>query len=245
MSISKSKVTPLAVANNMPQGVSDEVVDALNAVNDRLLSKLFPKDANVVLALVIGRVLNLGARFPQLLIADTTANNRLRANDVPNFISLTSANKMIRAYAGNVKVPDDTKAYVSFHIEALMDAIIAEAAIKASARGVSKISLKDVRDALNDPRSAINELKPLVTGSVRRRLSSPRKRLSKKKSASKKKKSASKKKKSKSKKSKSKSRPSTKKCPQGKKAVHSYKYKSSSGKKVKVKAYCRKKSQSK
>lgn len=219
--ITSSNINAMVATRVPGVTISANVEDKINNVVDHIMGKLFPKDSILTWAGVVTRAGQLNNNELDSMIQAVSA---IDTDELPRNTHLKAAvmNRMIRAYAGKAKVPEDLKMEVAVLLELIVTGIVVQAANAAVARGSNKVSLKDVNDVLRG-----HGLAPLLSGGLRKRLSSPRKARSK--SRSKKSKSRS------GRKKKSKSR-STKHCGRGKSPVHSFKR--STGRFVK--AYCRK-----
>ena len=210
MPISKQKLKELAQSLHggvLSNGLTDDAAVLINSFVEKLHAKLFPKGASVELREVEARVLALNARL------------RPQPCQAPYAIPLVTIKKIVRVYAGDVKVPDETLIYLCGLIQDVVKGVMLNASHEIQ-DGVAILNAKHLKASLLNGN---RDIAGLLAG-VRAKRSSSKKR----RSSSKKKRSASKKKRS-----------SSKKCASGKSAVKGF---SRGGQRVK--AYCRKKSSS-
>ena len=205
MPISKQKLKELAQSLQggvLSNGLTESADKSINRIVEKLHAKLFPKGSSVEAREVESRLESiLGVR----------GIDRCGA---PYAIPLSTIKVMVRKYAGDVKVPDDTLALLCGALQVLIKTVMLEAAreIKDS---VAVLDAKHIKASM-EGRGGNAQLASVIAGARAKRSSSKKRRSSSKKRRS-----------------------SKKKCGRGKSPVKAF---SRDGKRVK--SYCRKKSTS-
>jgi hypothetical protein len=213
MPISKQKLKELAQSVDggvLSNGLTDSAASMINKIVEKVHAKLFPKNSSVELPQVQARIREL------------FGNNQIPPCAAPYAIPLITIKKMVREYAGDVKVPDNTLTYLCGFLQGLLVNFMSKAAGEIK-DGLAILDAKHIKSSMEQGHDNAG-VKAIVAGASKKRRSSSKKR----RSSSKKRRSSSKKRRS-----------SKKKCSRGKSPVSGF---SRMG--VKVKTYCRKKSSS-
>jgi histone H3/H4 len=134
-----SKQTIREIASKAPGGisrVSQESVDLLNGIVDRVLSAVFPKDSSVVLRNLVERLTLLSDQ--NRLLSDIVNQTMARVSQDTFPVPHDTVRRMIREHAGDVKVPEDTIRVISHMIEALLGMIIYTTAMQIIPAGADR-----------------------------------------------------------------------------------------------------------
>ena len=231
MPISKQKLKEIAM--NLPRGVlsngvSDSAAELLNKLIDKALAAVFPKGASAELASVAQRLSAIPSNRENPLNQSAAADPCVGPIHA---IPLRTIKTMIRAQAGDIKIPDETLAKVCGMAKELGAIIMMNAAAEIK-DSVALLEAKHIKASMINRANPNSLLSDSLSKVRARRSSSSRK---KRRSSSKKRRSSSKKRRSSSKKRSA----SKKKCGRSKSPVKGFKRDGRS-----VKAYCRKKSSS-
>lgn len=222
MPISKQKLKEIAISlpgGILSNGVSDAAAELLNKVVSRVVGVVFPKGSSADTGVVGQRLAMM--QDSQNPIVQSIRSSR-PCSGVPSIPSRT-IKSLIRAQAGDIKVPDSTIALVCGMVHELLSIIMMNAAAEIK-DGVAMLEAKHLKASMQNGMNPNSRVASSISNVRARRSSSSRKRRSSgKKSRSGKKRSSSKK------------RRSNKRCGGGKSPVHSFKR---AGRMVK--AYCRK-----
>ena len=121
MPVSKQTIREIAARGGISR-VSQESVDLLNGIADRVLSLTFPKDASVVLQNVLARVTVLAEQNELIssVLDQTVRSASQEIFPVPH----DTARRLIRVHAGDVKVPENTIRTISHMIGHLLEQLI-------------------------------------------------------------------------------------------------------------------------
>jgi len=233
MPISKQKLKEIAISlpgGVLSNGVSDSAAELLNKIVSRVLGLVFPKGSSAEAGIV-------GQRLAMMQDSQNPIVQSARRSQpcvgVPSIPSRT-IKSLIRAQAGDIKVPDNTISIVCGMVHELLSIIMLNAAAEIK-DGVAMLEAKHIKASMQNGMNPNHLVANSISNVRARRSSSSRKRRSGKKSRSGKKRSG---KKSRSGKRRSSSkRRSNKRCGGGKSPVHSFKR---SGRMIK--SYCRKSS---
>ena len=125
--------------NQFPEAsVTQEAVDLLNAIVDRIMEVLFPKNSSVVLESVKARLRAMDNNFA----ADILEHMSNMEDD--HVISLETVKKMIRMHAGDVSVPMDTLKHIEWALHVELESTVSNLINFELTEDKNKVQAKDI-----------------------------------------------------------------------------------------------------